>query len=208
MDFLSISLSSSQNSWTVAGFALVSHFCVVTIILMIFLYSLCISSLNKQRHVGLTGSSFCSWVSQHTWQISTFLTLVVLSLQQWRCSAFSGQLSLPPSLSTESLPGTPWLDILDRSFVNSPNSTLHISQSVESSISTIMNCTRNTAMLSELVSRTYSIHWIVFHHFVGPNELSIRDVESIAPLMSSNGFQRGPCKWHIPRPFTMGLTVH
>ena len=49
-------------------------------------------------------------------------------------------------------------------------------------------------MLSESVSSAHSIHWIVFHYFVGPNELSIRDVESIAPLMGSNGFQRGPCK--------------
>ena len=175
---------------------------------MTFLYSLCISSSNKQRHVDLSGSSFCSWLSQRTWHVSIFLMLVVLSWQQWRCSVFSGRLSSLPSLSTESLPGTPWPNILDRSFVNSPNSTLHISLSVESSISTIMNCTRNTAVLSELVSRTESVHWIVFHHFVGPNELSIRDVESIAPLMSSNGFQRGPCKWHIFYPHNMGLTIH
>ena len=43
--------------------------------------------------------------------------------------------------------------------------------------------------------------WQSFHHFVGPNELSIRDVESITPLMGSNGFQRGPCTWHMPYPF-------
>ena len=210
MDFLSISLSSSQTLWTVAGVALVSYrVFFIEIIPMIFLYSLCISSSNKQRHVGLTGSSFCSWLSQHTWQASMFPMLVVLSWQQWRCSVFSGRLSSPPSLSTESLPGTPWPNILDRSFVNLPNSTLHILLSVESSISTITNCTRNTALLSESVSRTYfSTHWIVFHHFVGPNELSIRDVDSIAPLMSSNGFQRGPCKLHMPYPVNMSLTAH
>ena len=113
------------------------------------------------------------------------------------------------TLVYRALPGTPWPNILDRSFVNLPNSTLHILLSVESSISTITNCTRNTALLSESVSRTYfSTHWIVFHHFVGPNELSIRDVDSIAPLMSSNGFQRGPCKLHMPYPVNMSLTAH
>ena len=49
-------------------------------------------------------------------------------------------------------------------------------------------------MLSESVGRIYSIIGSVFYHFVGPNELSIRDVESIVPLMGSNGFQKGPCK--------------
>ena len=38
-------------------------------------------------------------------------------------------------------------------------------------------------------------------HFVGPNELSIRDVDSIPPLMSNNGFQRGPCKCYLPYLF-------
>ena len=201
MDLFSISLSPSQTLWTVVGVALVSHLYIEISIssftLMTFLYSLCISSSNKRRHVDFSGSSSCSWRLQHTWRVSIFLMLVVRSWQQWRCSVFSGRLSSLPSLSTESLPGTPWPNILDRYFVNSPNSTLHISLSMESSISTIMNCTRNTAMLSESVSRTYFIHSIVFHHFIGPNELSIRDVESIAPLMGSNGFQRGPCKWYI-----------
>ena len=212
MDLLSISLSPSQTLWTVAGVALVSHLCIeisiLSFTLMTFLYSLCISSSNKQRHVGPSGSSFCFWLSQHTWHVSIFLMLIALSWQQWRCSVFSGRLLSLPSSCTESLPGTPWPNILDRYFVNSPNSTLHISLSVENSISTIMNCIRNTAMLSESVSRTYSTHWIVFHHFIGPNELSIRDVESIAPLMGSNGFQRGPCKWHISYLHNMGLTVH
>ena len=57
------------------------------------------------------------------------------------------------------------------------------------------------AMLSELVSsRTYSIHEIDFHlfFFVGPNELSIRDVDSLAPLMSPNGFEKGPRRSHMP----------
>lgn len=167
---------------------------------MTFLYrdSLCITSSNKQRRINLSGSLFCSSLSQLTWHASIFLMLVVLSWQQWRCSVFSGRLSSPPSSPTESLPCTPWPDILDRSFVNSPNSALHISLSVESSISTTMRCTRNTAMLFVLVSRTYSVHWMVVHHFAGPNELSIRDVESLAPLMGSNGFHRGPCKWHMP----------
>ena len=200
MDFLNISLSPSQtsSSWTVAGIvsALVSYLCIMilSIIQMIFLCRLCISSSNEQRHVGLTGFSFCSWLFQHTRHFSIFLMLVVLSWQQLRSLVFSGRLLSPPSLSTESLLGTPWPNILDHSYVNSPNSTLHIWLSVGSNISTIMNYTRNTAMLSESVSSAHSIHWIAFHYFVGPNELSIRDVESIAPLMGSNGFQRGPCK--------------
>ena len=167
MDFLNISLSLSQNSWIVVVVALVSYLCIeiLCIILMIFLCSLSISSSNKQRHVGYTGSSFCSWLSHHTWHVSIFPMLVVLSWQQWRCSVFSGWLSPPPSLSTESLPGTPWPNIPDRYFVNSPNFTLHISPSMESSISTIMNCTINTAMLSESVSRTYSIDLTVLSSF-------------------------------------------
>ena len=63
------------------------------------------------------------------------------------------------------LPGTPWPNIPDHYFVNSPNFTLHISPSMESSISTIMNCTINTAMLSESVSRTYSIDLTVLSSF-------------------------------------------
>ena len=69
------------------------------------------------------------------------------------------------TLVYRALPGTPWPNIPDRYFVNSPNFTLHISPSMESSISTIMNCTINTAMLSESVSRTYSIDLTVLSSF-------------------------------------------
>ena len=35
---------------------------------------------------------------------------------------------------------------------------------------------------------------IIFHYFLGPNELSIRDVDSVDPLLGPNGFQKGPCR--------------
>ena len=39
---------------------------------------------------------------------------------------------------------------------------------------------------------------------LGPNEISIRDVDSITPLMSPNGFEKWPCKWFTLSFFRSG----
>jgi hypothetical protein len=45
------------------------------------------------------------------------------------------------------------------------------------------------------IGQSYILHTLnSLSSFVGPNELSIRNVDSVAPLLGPNGCQKGPCK--------------
>ena len=68
MDFATVFLSPSKTLWTVAGVGVVNYLTSHNFMRsnhLLFLYSLSISSSNKQRLAGLFGSSFYSWLSQH-----------------------------------------------------------------------------------------------------------------------------------------------
>jgi hypothetical protein len=63
-----------------------------------------------------------------------------------------------------------------------------------SSTFTTQDCTKHMATSSESVHILFTRHLQFQSHrlFLGPNELSIRDVNAVVPLMGSNGFPKGP----------------
>lgn len=63
-----------------------------------------------------------------------------------------------------------------------------------SSTYTTRDSTRHTATLSELVRHLYLDDYFLTTLLLslGPNELSIRDVNAVSPLMGPSGLPKGP----------------
>lgn len=67
---------------------------------------------------------------------------------------------------------------------------------MENNTSTTQNCTKRMATSSEsvdnLLTQCLLLDLTTLSLNLGPNELSIRDVNAVVPLMGSNGFPKGP----------------